>query len=177
MQATCTHCGTEHVLKDTDVGAHPKVQFRCSRCGRPTIVENTRRQESTMVISPLPSFARANSAGVSTLLLEEDDTAKLPSTKSIVLTVVAGPDKGNIHKFAKPRVIVGREGSDFDLQDPEISRHHCILEVRGDYVHLRDLESTNGTFYEEERARAAMLSNNSEFRIGTTTLRLTFEPK
>jgi len=28
MQATCTHCGTEHVLKDTDVGAHPKVQFR-----------------------------------------------------------------------------------------------------------------------------------------------------
>jgi adenylate cyclase len=63
------------------------------------------------------------------------------------------------------------------LQDPEISRHHCILEVRGDYVHLRDLDSTNGTFYEEERARAAMLSNNSEFRIGTTTLRLSFEPK
>lgn len=177
MQATCTHCGTEHVLKDTDVGAHPKVQFRCSRCGRPTVVENTRRQESTMVISPLPSFARANSAGVSTLLLEENDTEKLPSTKAIVLTVVSGTDKGAVHKFAKSRVIIGREGSDFNLQDPEISRHHCILEVRGDYVHLRDLESTNGTFYEEERARAAMLSNNSEFRIGTTTLRLTFEPK
>jgi hypothetical protein len=177
MQATCTHCGTEHVLKDTDVGTHPKVQFRCSRCGRPTVVENTRRQESTMVISPLPSFARANSSGVSTLLLEEDDTSKLPASKTIVLTVIAGPDKGAIHKFAKARVIVGREGSNFDLQDPEISRHHCILEVRGDYVHLRDLESTNGTFYEEERARAAMLSNNSEFRIGTTTLRLTFEPK
>ena len=129
-----------------------------------------------MVISPLPSFARANSSAVSTLLLEEDDTAKLPTTKSIVLTVISGPDKGVVHKLTKPRVIVGREGADFDLRDPEISRHHCILEVRGDYVHLRDLESTNGTFYEEERARAAMLSNNSEFRIGTTTLRLTFEP-
>src|SRR5690349_3244520 len=39
MQASCTHCGTQHVLKDTDVGTHPKVQFRCSRCGRPSIVE------------------------------------------------------------------------------------------------------------------------------------------
>jgi hypothetical protein len=177
MQASCTHCGTPHVLKDTDVGTHPKVQFRCSRCGHPSIVENTRRQDSTMVISPLPSFARANSSGVSTLLLEEDDTTKLPAAKTIVLTVMAGPDKGAVHKFAKARVILGREGTDFDLQDPEISRHHCILEVRGDYVHLRDLESTNGTFYEEERARAALLSNNSQFRIGTTTLRLTFEPK
>lgn len=177
MQASCTHCGTQHVLKDSDIGTHPKVQFRCSRCGRPSIVENARRQDSTMVISPLPSFARANSSGVSTLLLEEDDTAKLPATKMIVLTVISGPDKGVVHKLTRPRVIIGREGADFDLRDPEISRHHCILEVRGDYVHLRDLDSTNGTFYEEERARAAMLSNNSEFRIGTTTLRLTFEPK
>ena len=38
------------------------------------------------------------------------------------------------------------------------------------------LDSTNGTFYEEERARAAMLSNGSEFRIGVTVLRLTIEP-
>jgi predicted Zn finger-like uncharacterized protein len=177
MQASCSHCGTEHVLKDADLGTHPKVQFRCSRCGKPTVVENVRRKESTMVISPLPSFARTNSAGVSTLLLEEDDSAQLPATKTIVLTVISGPNKGASYKFPKPRVIVGREGADFDLPDAEISRHHCILEVRGDYVHLRDLESTNGTFYEEERARAAMLSNNSEFRIGTTTLRLTFEPR
>jgi pSer/pThr/pTyr-binding forkhead associated (FHA) protein len=176
MQASCSHCGTQHVLKDTDVGTHPKVQFRCSRCGRPSIVENTRRQDSTMVISPLPSFARATSGGVSTLLLEEDDTAQLPASKTIVLTAICGLDKGIVHKFTKPRVIIGREGADFNLRDPEISRHHCILEVRGDFVHLRDLESTNGTFYEKERARVAMLSNNSEFRIGTTTLRLTFEP-
>ena len=177
MQAACTHCGTEHVLKDTDLGTHPKVQFRCSRCGRPTIVENTRRQDSTMAISPLPSFARTHFPGISTLLLEEDDASQLPTNKSIVLTVIAGPDRGTVHKFTKPRTIVGREGADFHLRDPEVSRHHCILEARGDYVHLRDLESTNGTFYEEERARAAMLSDGSEFRIGVTTIRLTFEPQ
>jgi pSer/pThr/pTyr-binding forkhead associated (FHA) protein len=77
----------------------------------------------------------------------------------------------------KPRVVVGREGADIALQDPEISRHHCVVEVREDYANLRDLDSTNGTFFEEERVRAAMLGQGAEFRIGETTLRLTFEPK
>jgi hypothetical protein len=176
MQAACTHCGTEHVLKDTDVGTHPKVQFRCSKCGRPTIVENTRRAESTSVISPLPSFARANTSGASSLIHDHDDTSKLPDHKTVVLTIISGPGKGTAHKLSKPRIIIGRDGADIDLDDAEVSRHHCILEVRGEYVHLRDLDSTNGTFYEEERARAAMLQSGSEFRIGTTVLRLNFEP-
>jgi pSer/pThr/pTyr-binding forkhead associated (FHA) protein len=42
---------------------------------------------------------------------------------------------------------------------------------------LRDLDSTNGTFYEEERVRAAMLVNDAEFRIGETLLRVSFTPK
>jgi hypothetical protein len=176
MQAACTHCGTEHVLKDTDVGNHPKVQFRCSRCGQPTVVENKRRNESTMVISPLPGFARANTSGASSLLLEDDESSRLPANKTVVLTIISGPGKGAKHRLFKSRIILGRDGADIDLNDAEVSRHHCILEVRGEYVHLRDLDSTNGTFYEEERARAAMLSNGSEFRIGTSVLRLTIEP-
>ncbi len=166
-----------HVLKDTDVGIHPKVQFHCSRCGRSTIVDNTRRPDATMVISPLPSFARSNTASSNLQLLEQDDSAKLPANKNVTLTVVSGPGKGAVYKLSKPRVVLGREGADFALQDPEISRHHCVLEVRGDYVHLRDLDSTNGTFYEEERARAAMLQNGAEFRIGETVLRISFDPK
>jgi len=167
----------EHVLKDADVGIHPKVQFHCSRCGRPTIVENKRRPDATMVISPLPSFARSSSAAYNLDLLDEDPNAKLPATKTIKLTAMSGPDKGAVFKLTKTRVVVGREGADIALQDPEISRHHCILEARGDYVNLRDLDSTNGTFYEEERARAAMLQDGAEFRIGETVLRLTFDPK
>ncbi len=177
MLAACSHCGTQHVLKDTDVGIHPKVQFHCSKCGRPTIVDTTRRPNSTMVISPLPSFARTNTATSNLHLLEQDPGAKLPLTKNVVLTIVSGPGKGGVHKLTKPRVVVGREGADIALQDPEISRHHCVLEVRDNYVNLRDLDSTNGTFFEEERARAAMLQDGSEFRIGETLLRLSFVPK
>jgi len=176
MQAPCSHCGTEHLLKDSDVGAHPKVQFHCSKCGMKTIVDTRRHPNATMVISPLPSFARGDGSGSSASLLQHDESAKLPATQSVFLTVVSGPGKGATHKLAKPRVVVGREGSDIALQDPEISRHHCVIEVRDTYVNLRDLDSTNGTFYEEERVRAAMLVNDAEFRIGETVLRISFQP-
>jgi Inner membrane component of T3SS, cytoplasmic domain len=177
MQAACTHCGTEHVLKDSDVGAHPKVQFHCAKCGMKTIVDTRRNPNATMVISPLPSFARGDSPGSSGNFLLHDNGAKLPATHNVMLTIISGPGKGTSHKLSKPRVVVGREGADIALQDPEISRHHCIIEVRDSYVNLRDLDSTNGTFFEEERVRAAMLVNDAEFRIGETILRITFAPK
>jgi hypothetical protein len=177
MQVACSHCGTQHVLKDTDVGIHPKVQFHCSKCGKPTIVDTNRRPDATMVISPLPSFARTNTASSNLHLLDQDNGAKLPFMKNVTLTIVAGPGKGTVHTLTKPRVVVGREGADIVLQDPEISRHHCVLEVRDNYVNLRDLDSTNGTFFEEERARAAMLQDGGEFRIGETVLRIGFVPK
>jgi Inner membrane component of T3SS, cytoplasmic domain len=177
MQAACRHCGTEHVLKDADVGAHPRIQFHCAKCGMKTVVDTRRHPNATVVISPLPSFARGDGSGSSSHLLHQDDSAKLPATQSVILTVISGPGKGATHKLWKPRVVVGREGSDIALQDPEISRHHCVIEVRETYVNLRDLDSTNGTFVEEERVRAAMLANHAEFRIGETVIRISFEPK
>ena len=60
MQTACIHCGAEHLLKDGQFGGHSKVQFKCSNCGKTTIVEIKRRVDSTVVMSPLPSFARAN---------------------------------------------------------------------------------------------------------------------
>jgi DNA segregation ATPase FtsK/SpoIIIE, S-DNA-T family len=125
----------------------------------------------------LPSFARGDAPGNSGSLIHQDLGAKLPATHNVILTIISGPGKGAVHKVAKPRVVVGREGADIALQDPEVSRHHCVIEVRDTYVHLRDLDSTNGTFFEEERARAAMLVDGAEFRIGETVLRVSFEPK
>ena len=177
MQAACSNCGTQHVLKDADVGAHPKVKFRCSRCGAGTIVDTHKHPDSTVVISPLPSFARGAGSGTQSSLVMQDPTAVLPQSKTVVLTIVSGPGAGATHTLKKPRVVIGRDGADIALPDHEISRHHCVVEVREDYVNLRDLDSTNGTFFEEERVRAAMLGQGAEFRIGETTLRLTFEPK
>jgi predicted RNA-binding Zn-ribbon protein involved in translation (DUF1610 family) len=177
MQATCLNCGAEHVLKDTDLTRYAKVQFTCSKCGQSTVVDVKKRVDATMVISPLPDFARANSAGSSAKLPPLDDGIRLPLTANVVLTVLSGPAKGASYTLAKPRVILGRTGADVALEDPEISRQHCLLEVRETFINLKDMDSTNGTFYEEERVRAAMLSDGTEFRVGESLIRVNFLKK
>jgi type III secretion system (T3SS) inner membrane Yop/YscD-like protein len=167
----------EHKLKDADLGIHPKVQFRCSKCGKTTVVELKSRPDSTMVISPLPSFARAKASSSNPRLPPVDDGLRLPADKNVVLTVLSGPGKGEVHRLTKPRVILGRQGADIPIDDPEISRHHCLLEVRETYINLKDMDSTNGTFFDGERARAAMLQDGTEFRIGESLIRVGFQPK
>jgi len=153
------------------------VQFRCSKCGKTTVVEVKVRPDQTVVISPLPSFARASATSSNLKLPPIDEGIRLPPTANVVLLIVSGPEKGKVHKLTKPRVVLGRQGSDIPLNDAEISRYHCVLEVRETYINLKDMDSTNGTFYDEERVRAAMLQDGAEFRIGTSLIRVSFEPK
>jgi hypothetical protein len=175
MQAACVHCGTEHKLKDADSTVHPRVQFKCSKCGKTTVVEVKRRADQTVVISPLPSFARADASSSNLQLPPADDGLKLPANGVFVLAVTTGPANGEVFRLAKTRVVIGRQGADIPLNDPEISRHHCLLEVRDKFINLKDLDSTNGTFYDEERVRAAILEDGSEFRIGESRLRVSFQ--
>jgi hypothetical protein len=175
MQAACVHCGTEHKLKDADSTIHPKVQFKCSKCGKTTVVEVKRRADQTVVISPLPTFARADASSSNLRLPPADDGLKLPANGVFVLAITSGPASGEVFRMTKPRVVIGRKGADLPLNDPEISRHHCLLEVRDNVINLKDLNSTNGTFYDEERVRAAMLEDGSEFRIGESRIRVSFQ--
>jgi transposase-like protein len=177
MQTSCIHCGTEHLLKDAEFGGHTKVQFKCSKCGKTTVVEIKRRVDSTVVMSPLPSFARTDATSSNLNLPPPDPGLRLPVSKKVILTVLSGPSKGEKHTLTKPRIVLGRQGADVAVNDPEISRHHCLLEVRDTYINLKDLDSTNGTFYDEERVRAAMLQDGSEFRIGGSQIRVNFVPK
>ncbi len=175
MRTACIHCGAEHLLKDGQFGGHSKVQFKCTKCGKTTIVE--RRVDSTVVMSPLPSFARANASSSNLNLPPPDPGVRLPEKVKVVLTIQSGPSKGEKHTLSKPRVTLGRKGADIPLNDPEISRHHCLLEVRDTIINLKDLDSTNGTFFDEERVRAAMLRDGTEFRIGGSLIRVNFQPK
>ena len=172
MQAGCIHCGQQHLLNDSVLAKHSKVQFCCTKCGKTTIVEVKRRVDETVVISPMPSFARADSSTTPLNAPAIDDNPDLPPGVAAALTVTSGPEIGHSFSLTKTRAVIGRKGSDVALNDPEVSRHHCLLEVRESFVNLKDLDSTNGTFFEEERIRAAVLRDGTEFRVGSSTLRL-----
>jgi pSer/pThr/pTyr-binding forkhead associated (FHA) protein len=59
-----------------------------------------------------------------------------------------------------------------EIDDPEISRLHCAVEVRRDAILLHDLRSMNGTYIDNSRVFAARLEEKSKFRIGSSLLQV-----
>jgi predicted Zn finger-like uncharacterized protein len=174
MQTTCVHCGARYRLTEEQVVQRSRVQFRCSKCNGTTEIDVKASPDLTTSISPLPSFAR--SSGTTSEFGLEDESLKLPSNLCLTLTIAKGPAEGTVFQLSKPRVIIGRKDADLLLADPGVSQRHAAVEVRDRMISLKDLNSTNGTFFEEERVRAAVLLDGAEFRVGSTVLRLSAKP-
>jgi hypothetical protein len=178
MKAACANCGSQHSLPDKQLVGLSRVQFRCAKCGQSTQVEIAQNPDATQILSPMPGFAR--SAGAPRLAGGLGDAAsqlRMPAGKSVALSVLAGPARGLVYSVEKPRIVLGRADADIVINDKEISRWHCSIEVNEDVIRLRDLESTNGTFFADERVRVAELKHLSEFRIGGSVILLSITSK
>lgn len=95
---------------------------------------------------------------------------ELPKDKRFSLAVIQGAATGQIFQIGKTSTLIGRTGADINLDDPECSRQHAVVEIYGETAILRDLGSTNGTFMDLDRIEQQILQNQMEFRIGTHVL-------
>lgn len=70
-------------------------------------------------------------------------------------------------------VIIGREPDcQLPISDTKASRRHCEIRLwAGDYV-LKDLNSKNGTFLNDQPAHVAVLEPGDKIRIGSTIIRV-----
>lgn len=75
-------------------------------------------------------------------------------------------DDGHEKRFTEP-VSIGREaGNQVTLPDQYVSRYHAILWAENGRWHVRDLDSTNGTFIEDKRVKGiATLPASCELRF------------
>jgi predicted Zn finger-like uncharacterized protein len=122
--------------------------------------------------SPTPPNVKRDS-GTGTITgrdLHKMGLVELPKDKRFSLAVIQGAATGQIFQITKTRTTMGRSGADINLDDPEASRQHAMLEVIGDHAIVRDLGSTNGTFVDLERIEQQVLNNHMEFRIGSHVL-------
>src|SRR6202521_3741145 len=85
------------------------------------------------------------------------------------LVAVNGPLSGRTFYLDEPVVSIGRLGSnDICLEDPFVSRHHCVIRNEGDECLIEDLNSANGTYLDGERVNEALLKEGCLVQIGTS---------
>jgi pSer/pThr/pTyr-binding forkhead associated (FHA) protein len=87
-----------------------------------------------------------------------------------VKLIELGPEPGQKREIlaAKDEFLIGR-GADCDLRlnAVAISRHHCLMRLRGDDVVVLDLGSSNGTFVNGQRVRSqATLHDGDQLSVG-----------
>lgn len=73
------------------------------------------------------------------------------------------------------RVVIGRRGDLWKLEDPSCSRRHCSIELtREGQLVLRDLRSANGTQVNGSTVEKIVLHAGDKIRVGDTLIVIQF---
>ena len=154
MVVQCPQCGAGRFLGEQEVSDLTQLVVQCSKCHASFVVKATDfvSQETSTRVGVQPN---------------------LPTDKRVSLVVTDGVLKGKIFRLTKAEVCIGRVGTDIEINDPEISGRHCVVEVLGSSGVVTDLGSSNGTFVGEVRVNRSQLEHLGEFRIGRTTIMFT----
>lgn len=99
---------------------------------------------------------------------QQSELLKSRQVPSIQLDIPGNDGTIEAHPFNSPEVIIGRDSScDLTLADETISARHARLNFHHNQWWLEDLQSTNGTFLNEEKLLTpTVLISGDEFRCG-----------
>jgi predicted Zn finger-like uncharacterized protein len=189
MYFVCPTCNTALRVDPAKV-PQKRVEYTCKRCGTASVVQDALREVPPSEQPPRHSRdSDTNPAATSSVnpLSPRSDTADadgtiyhhvsnlaedVPRAAYGLHCAVKGLD-GEVRTFAfqKPRVTIGRGGTDISLEDPLVSRAHAELEKVKETVIVKDLDSTNGTYVNEQQVTVRILKEGDVVRVGNTLLK------
>jgi pSer/pThr/pTyr-binding forkhead associated (FHA) protein len=80
---------------------------------------------------------------------------------------------GRAHELNVDRTTIGRvDDNMFQIAETSVSSHHCEVLLRGSDVVIKDLNSTNGTFINDQPVTESVLKPGQTLRLGTVELKL-----
>jgi len=182
---TCPQCSARYRYDEARFGDAPARKVKCPKCSKVFEVSNPEKDmgEATYIRAKQAAGSQkspeeqtdqimmAESKAPESQSPDLPQLAPLPRGFRFSLAVIAGSQAGTVFPVTTPRIFLGRGTTmDVQLQDPEVSRRHAMIEIRGEIVTLVDMGATNGTFVEGQRITTADLDNQTEFTIGSTTL-------
>lgn len=89
--------------------------------------------------------------------------------------VTEGPDRGRYWPVHRPMTLGTSEHCDIRLEDPAVSRRHCVLEPRAQGVHITDHSSKNGLRVGRVRVADGEFPAGTELSLGRTVLSIEAE--
>lgn len=103
-------------------------------------------------------------------LKQQGDRLALQKMPGITLAVILDEGKESLRQFSQPQVMIGRDPNcDLAMMDEALSAHHARLTYHHGQWWLEDLNSTNGTFLNQERLTTpAVIITGDEFKCGNT---------
>jgi pSer/pThr/pTyr-binding forkhead associated (FHA) protein len=82
------------------------------------------------------------------------------------LEATGGPLTGQTFYLDKPVLSIGRLASnDIWLEDPFVSRRHCLIRNKDGQYEIEDLNSANGTYVDGDRIHSRLLEDGSLIQI------------
>ncbi len=88
-----------------------------------------------------------------------------------VLRVKSGSEKGKVYKIEQDSLVLGRDsGCEVQILDQGVSRRHAELFRISEIYFIRDLESRNHTYVNEQEISEEALRVGDQVRIGNTVL-------
>jgi Nif-specific regulatory protein len=87
------------------------------------------------------------------------------------IAVIAGPRNGAVVEIATEELSIGRdEANGLRLQEPLVSRRHCVIRQTNQGYQVNDLDSTNGTLVNGVPVKRQRLSHGDHVRVGDSVL-------
>lgn len=100
------------------------------------------------------------------------DGPVMPRASHASLVVIHGGEVGQRIKLDKPEIVIGRTPDcDLPINQGSISRRHCQIVRDGGEYKLRDMDSTNHTYLNEQPVIEAWLSDGDHITVGQTVLK------
>lgn len=112
------------------------------------------------------------------LLRGRDPIAKDAARGRVILTIVAGPHRGERYEFTEHGTLMVGRARDAHwvlIRDPYFSRYHFRIECQPPEARLLDLNSSNGTYVNGRRESAVNLRQGDVISGGDTRIEVRIE--
>src|SRR6201993_4347533 len=88
------------------------------------------------------------------------------------LVAISGPLRDSVFALPMEELSLGRDASNgLPINDPSVSRRHCLIQREGGGFKLRDLDSRNGTLVNGEAVTDHWLHHLDEIAVGDSVFR------